>query len=140
MEKQQNIICELKDKGLLPLYFHSSESVSIGMLKALYNAGIRAVEYTNRGEKALLNFKAMKRVCETEMPGMHLGIGTIKHAEAAKAFIASGADFIITPGLSDEVGAFVQKENVLWIPGCMTPDRNNVCRKFWSTYDKTFSR
>src|SRR6476620_8661988 len=111
MEKQQNIICELKDKGLLPLYFHSSESVSIGMLKALYNAGIRAVEYTNRGEKALLNFKAMKRVCETEMPGMHLGIGTIKHAEAAKAFIASGADFIITPGLSDEVGAFVQKEN-----------------------------
>jgi 2-dehydro-3-deoxyphosphogluconate aldolase/(4S)-4-hydroxy-2-oxoglutarate aldolase len=121
MEKQQNIICKLTNKGLLPLYFYPSESISIRVLEALYNGGIRAVEYTNRGEEALLNFKVMKKVCVAEMPGLYLGIGTIKSGEVAKAFISNGADFIITPGLAEDVATIVQKENVLWIPGCMTP-------------------
>src|SRR4051794_21489235 len=121
MNKQQDIISEIISKGLLPLYFHSSENISIGVMKALYNAGIRAVEYTNRGEAALSNFKSVRQVCNTEMPGMYLGIGTIKNASAAKAFITAGADFIISPGLTEEVAEVVQQENVLWMPGCMTP-------------------
>src|SRR4051812_8266589 len=121
MNKQQNIISEITDKGLLPLYFHPSESISISVLKALYNAGIRAVEYTNRGEESLSNFKAMKQVADAEMPGMYLGIGTIKNADAAKAFIAVGADFIISPGLAVEIVEVVKQTNVLWTPGCMTP-------------------
>lgn len=121
MNKQQHIISEITSKGLLPLYFHASQSKSISVLKALYQAGIRAVEYTNRGETALVNFKAMRQACDAEMPDMYLGIGTIKNAGAARAFIAAGADFIISPGIADDIAEVVQQENILWMPGCMTP-------------------
>jgi 2-dehydro-3-deoxyphosphogluconate aldolase/(4S)-4-hydroxy-2-oxoglutarate aldolase len=90
-------------------------------LKALYKAGIRAVEYTNRGEAALVNFKAMKQVCDAEMQDMYLGIGTIKNAAAANAFIAAGADFLISPGIAEDIAEVAQQENILWMPGCMTP-------------------
>ncbi|TKK65825.1 bifunctional 4-hydroxy-2-oxoglutarate aldolase/2-dehydro-3-deoxy-phosphogluconate aldolase [Ilyomonas limi] len=121
MNKQQHIINEITGKGLLPLYFHSSQSICIGVLKALYHAGIRAVEYTNRGEAALVNFKAMKGACDAEMPDMCLGIGTVKNAAAAKVFIAAGADFLISPGIAEDIAEVAQHENILWMPGCMTP-------------------
>ncbi len=121
MNKQQQIINEITNKGLLPLYFHPSETISIDVLKALYSAGIRAVEYTNRGEAALSNFIAMKKVCDVEMRDMFLGIGTIKYATSAKAFIAVGADFIISPGITTDIADVVQQEQILWLPGCMTP-------------------
>ena len=121
MSKQQDIINEIASKGLLPLYFNASENISINVLKALYSAGIRAVEYTNRGETALSNFKAMKQVCNADMPGMYLGIGTIKNADAANAFIAAGADFLISPGLAEHIAEVAHQEKVLWMPGCMTP-------------------
>src|SRR6476659_10813893 len=121
MSKQQDIINEITGKGLLPLYFNASENISINVLNALYNAGIRAVEYTNRGEAALSNFKAMKQVCNADMPGMYLGIGTIKNADAANAFIAAGADFLISPGIAEDIAEVAQQEKVLWMPGCMTP-------------------
>ena len=56
IEKSFDIV--LKQK-MLPLYFNEDREVSIEVLKALYNAGIRSVEYTNRGANALGNFKAM---------------------------------------------------------------------------------
>ena len=33
----------------------------------------------------------------------------------------AGADFIISPGLSEEVGKTARQYDILWIPGCMTP-------------------
>jgi 2-dehydro-3-deoxyphosphogluconate aldolase/(4S)-4-hydroxy-2-oxoglutarate aldolase len=52
---------------------------------------------------------------------MYLGIGTIKNAQSAQAFIDAGADYIISPGLVEEVIPVAEKHNLLWIPGCMTP-------------------
>jgi 2-dehydro-3-deoxyphosphogluconate aldolase/(4S)-4-hydroxy-2-oxoglutarate aldolase len=79
------------------------------------------VEYTNRGEAALDNFEAMKELRDNELPELLLGIGTIKKKKEAKAFIKAGADYIISPGLIEEVAEVTEKEEVLWIPGCMTP-------------------
>jgi 2-dehydro-3-deoxyphosphogluconate aldolase/(4S)-4-hydroxy-2-oxoglutarate aldolase len=95
--------------------------VSLEVLRALYRAGIRTVEYTNRGAAALQNFKKMREVCDKELEGMYLGIGTIKNADMAKTFIDAGTDFIICPGLIDEVAHVADKNNMLWVPGCMTP-------------------
>ena len=67
MNKQQQIIHSITTAGLLPLYFHSSQSISAGVLKALYDAGIRAVEYTNRGAEALANFIALKTVLRSNI-------------------------------------------------------------------------
>ena len=121
MEKKEELLKRIPEQGILPLYFYKDEEVSIEILKALYNAGIRMVEYTNRGEAALQNFKKMREVCDKELKGMYLGIGTIKNAQMAQTFIDAGADFIICPGLVEEVAEVADKNNMLWVPGCMTP-------------------
>jgi len=102
MDKKDQILQLTLQQGVLPLYFNASEEVSISVLKALYEAGIRTVEYTNRGEAALKNFTVLRKVCDTELTGMYLGIGTIKNGEQAKAFVNAGADYLISPGVIEE--------------------------------------
>ncbi|MBA4168573.1 MAG: bifunctional 4-hydroxy-2-oxoglutarate aldolase/2-dehydro-3-deoxy-phosphogluconate aldolase [Chitinophagaceae bacterium] len=138
MNNHQQIISAISLKGLLPLYFHSSGEVSAGILKALYNAGIEAVEYTNRGEEALVNFTKLKTLAKSEMPGMHMGIGTIKDERAAKSFIDAGADFIISPGISEEVIEMAKAHGILWIPGCMTPTEIMRAEKLGASVVKLF--
>jgi 2-dehydro-3-deoxyphosphogluconate aldolase / (4S)-4-hydroxy-2-oxoglutarate aldolase len=121
MEKKAAILELIPQQGILPLYFYKDTTVSMEVLKALYAAGIRAVEYTNRGEAALQNFKEMRKLCDTELKGMYLGIGTIKNGEMAQTFIDAGTDYIICPGLVESVAAVADKNNMLWVPGCMTP-------------------
>lgn len=121
MDKKNELLKLIPEQGILPLYFYKDAEVSVQVLRALYKAGIRAVEYTNRGEAAFQNFKKMREVCDTELKDMYLGIGTIKNGDMAKAFIDAGADFIICPGLIDEVAEVADKKNMLWVPGCMTP-------------------
>ena len=121
MEKKESILALIPEQGILPLYFNKDTQVSIEVLKSLYNAGIRAVEYTNRGEAALQNFKEMRKVCDTELKGMYLGIGTIKNGLMAQTFIDAGTDYLICPGLVPEVAAVADKNKMLWVPGCMTP-------------------
>lgn len=118
-KKQQSFDIILKQK-MLPLYFNTDQQVSIDILKALYHAGIRSVEYTNRGVAALENFKALVTLRNEELPGMELGIGTIKTVADAQAFIDAGADYIICPGLIPDVVKHVQDAGLLCVPGCMT--------------------
>jgi len=121
MDKRSEILRLIPEQGVLPLFFYKDPEVSIEVLKALYKAGIRTVEYTNRGEAALKNFAAMRKVCDTELAGMYLGVGTIKNAEAAQAFIDAGADYLISPGLVEDAVAVADRNNIIWVPGCMTP-------------------
>lgn len=120
MSKIQESLDVILKQAALPLFFHASEEVSINVLKALYTAGVRSIEYTNRGKEALSNFKALVALRNAELKDMQLGIGTIKNAVDAKAFIVAGADYLISPGLVPEVAQVAQQEQVLYIPGCMT--------------------
>lgn len=119
--KKETLLALVPQQGILPLYFYKDTQVSIDLLKALYSAGIRTVEYTNRGEAALTNFKAMRAVCDNELKDMYLGIGTIKNGEMAKVFIDAGCDYIICPGLVESVAKVADANDMLWVPGCMTP-------------------
>lgn len=121
MDKKTEITNLITEQKVLPLFFNKEAAVSIEVLRALYEAGARTLEYTNRGEAALQNFKQLRKVCDEELQGMYLGVGTIKNAAAAKAFIEAGADFIISPGLVEEVARVAEEHHLLWVPGCMTP-------------------
>ena len=116
-----NIITTIKDQGLLPLYFHPDKETSLNILRALYRAGVRVVEYTNRGAAALENFRYMKSVAAEEMNGMLLGGGTIKTEKHAQDFIDAKADFLISPGWNKKVSRLAEDKKMLWVPGCMTP-------------------
>ena len=120
MDKRTEIISTIRQQGLVPLYFHASAEVSIDVLKALFHGGCRVIEYTNRGSEALKNFEQLRKVCDAELPGIYLGAGTIKDESAANDFINAGADFLVSPGLAEDVFDATYSDKILWIPGCMT--------------------
>jgi len=121
MKNKQFIIDTIKQLGILPLYFIADEVASIDVLRALYAAGIRAVEYTNRGEEAYSNFKALLHIRDSEMSDLLLGIGTLKTKDDAIKYSDAGADFLISPGFVAEIAAVANEKNLLYVPGCMTP-------------------
>lgn len=138
MDKKAGILSFIPSQGMLPLYFNKDLDTSLGILKALYAAGIRTVEYTNRGEAALVNFKAMRKLCDAEMKDMYLGIGTIKTGDTALQFVDAGADYLISPGLVPEVAAVADKNNMLWVPGCMTPSEIIAAENLGAKFVKLF--
>jgi 2-dehydro-3-deoxyphosphogluconate aldolase / (4S)-4-hydroxy-2-oxoglutarate aldolase len=121
MSKIQSVTDVIVQQGMLPLYFNADETVTIEVLRAIYRAGVKAVEYTSRGETAMSNFTKMVEVRNAEMPGLLLGIGTIKHLQQAQEYFEIGADFFISPGFVPEVATFLKTKSVLYSPGCMTP-------------------
>jgi 2-dehydro-3-deoxyphosphogluconate aldolase/(4S)-4-hydroxy-2-oxoglutarate aldolase len=121
MSKIQSVTDAIVAQGMLPLYFNSDETVTIEVLRAIYRAGIKAVEYTSRGETAMSNFAKMVEVRNAEMPDLLLGIGTIKNLHQAQEYFAIGADFFISPGFVPEVATFLKSKSILYSPGCMTP-------------------
>ena len=121
MADSQKITDVIIAQGILPLYFNPDETVSVEILRSIYKAGIKAVEYTNRGEAALRNFKKLVQVRNAEMSGLMLGIGTIKNLQQAKDYLAAGADFLVSPGFVEEVAEYAVSNNIFYAPGCMTP-------------------
>lgn len=138
MHKKESALSALLLQKLLPLYFHPDAANSIRVLRALYAGGIRIVEYTNRGEAALDNFRELRKAVDAEMPGLQLGIGTIKTKKAARKFIEAGADFIVAPTMNEAVAEVVEDEDLLWIPGCMTPTEIAAAESAGATLVKIF--
>jgi 2-dehydro-3-deoxyphosphogluconate aldolase/(4S)-4-hydroxy-2-oxoglutarate aldolase len=121
MSTNQNIVNSIIAQGMLPLFFHENSEVSLEVTRALYKAGVRVLEYTNRGPAALENFKILKKAQQDEMPELILGIGTIKTESEATDFINAGADFIVAPIVNPAVAKIAHDNGLLWCPGCMTP-------------------
>lgn len=121
MKSNEHLIISISDQGILPLFYCHSVEVSAEVVRTIYKAGIRVIEYTNRGNSALANFSILKNIQEAEMPDLYLGIGTIKTVQEANDFISAGADFLVAPIVNAEVADFSKQNDLLWIPGCMTP-------------------
>jgi len=126
------------EQGMLPLFFHPSESISIKITRTLYEAGVKVLEYTNRGEEALGNFAKLKAEVDKNMPGLQLGIGTIKTADQAQSFIDVGADFIVAPTINPDVAVKVNDSGLLWVPGCMTPTEIALAQQNGASLIKIF--
>jgi len=138
MNNQLKIKTDLLAQGLLPLFYHDDAETSIGILQALYDAGSRLVEYTNRGQYALNNFISMKKVADRTMPGLWLGIGTIRTEMQVDEFRTAGADFIVSPFVDVAVGKRAMEADLLWIPGCMTPTDMALAERTGATMVKIF--
>jgi 2-dehydro-3-deoxyphosphogluconate aldolase/(4S)-4-hydroxy-2-oxoglutarate aldolase len=138
MSNKKVILQSILDQGLLPLFYCDSLTVSLEVTRTLYRAGIRAVEYTNRGDQALKNFTALKKAAVSEMPGLWMGIGTVKSAAQARSFMEVGADFIVSPIVNPDVAALTEEAGMLWIPGCMTPTEINLAQEHKAALIKIF--
>ncbi len=138
MTKIQTVTNAIINQGILPLYYNADETVTLDILRSLYKAGIRAVEYTSRGESALSNFTKMIEIRNAEMPEMLLGIGTIKNLQQAEEYYRIGADFFISPGFVKEVAEFLISKDLLYSPGCMTPTEIIEAENAGVTFIKLF--
>lgn len=138
MKTKESSLKAITDQGILPLFYFEDAQVSLDVIRTLYQAGIRVLEYTNRGPAALSNFSMLIETLKTEMQDLHLGIGTIKTVKEAEEFIAAGAHFIVCPIVNPEVGELVHKEGLLWIPGCFTPTEINTAHQMKAGLIKLF--
>lgn len=132
------IIAAFERSKMIPVFYHEEEEVCYEVVKACYDAGLRVFEFTNRGENARRNFAFIRDKKVATMPDLYLGIGTIKNAEDAKAFAGMGADFIVSPIIDITIAEACKKEEILWIPGCMTPSEIAVAEKSGAPLAKLF--
>ena len=138
MFKTEKIIQAIIEQGVLPLYFHPDETISADVLEVLYSAGIRVVEYTNRGKQALKNFKALQKTFSRKFPDLILGLGTVLDTKTALKAIEYGADFLVSPGYSKELAKLANDKNILWIPGCITPTELMAAQESGQGFVKIF--
>ncbi|MBN8863824.1 MAG: bifunctional 4-hydroxy-2-oxoglutarate aldolase/2-dehydro-3-deoxy-phosphogluconate aldolase [Sphingobacteriales bacterium] len=138
MESNQQLIRQISEQGLLPLFYHADSAVCTDVVRALYGAGIRVVEFTNRGAQALENLKQLHQLRLQELPDLIIGAGTITTADQANRFLDAGADFLVSPVFDNDVCDVAYLRKVLWIPGCMTPTEIHVAESAGCRFVKLF--
>lgn len=80
--------------------------------RALVAGGLPVLEVTLRTSCALDVIRAMKRV-----PGAVVGAGTVLNPEELDAALDAGAEFIVSPGLTQRLGEAAVKTGVPFLPG-----------------------
>ncbi|WP_445748522.1 bifunctional 4-hydroxy-2-oxoglutarate aldolase/2-dehydro-3-deoxy-phosphogluconate aldolase [Polaribacter sp.] len=114
------VIQEMKNIGLIPLFFHNDLEVCKKVVKACYDGGAKLLEFTARGDFAHEIFSELVKYTKNELPGMILGVGSITDAAAASLYMQIGANFIVTPVFREDIAIVCNRRKVLWSPGCGT--------------------
>ena len=108
----------IAETGMVPVFYHADPEVAARVMKACYEGGVRAFEFTNRGDYAHEVFGALTRFAALECPGMTVGAGSIVDPATAALFMQLGADFIVGPCFNREVAKVCNRRLVPYIPGC----------------------
>ncbi|WP_105255494.1 bifunctional 4-hydroxy-2-oxoglutarate aldolase/2-dehydro-3-deoxy-phosphogluconate aldolase [Pseudoalteromonas sp. T1lg75] len=87
------------------------------LAQALYNGGLRALEITLRTPVAAEAVKIMKET----VPEAYVGTGTVIDKATFEASIDAGADFMVSPGVNDELLALASQSDTPFLPGAATP-------------------
>lgn len=138
MNTEKKPLKVIQDAPVIPVYYNDDAQTCIEVLKATYAGGIRVFEFTNRGQNAQQNFKALLDYRNENLPEMLLGIGTIKTVKQAEAYIELGADFIVSPIVRADLAEITAAQHMLWIPGCMTPTEINFAEELGAPLVKLF--
>jgi len=108
----------MAETGMVPVFYHNDLETSKQVLKACYEGGVRAFEFTNRGDFAHEIFGELNKWAAKECPDMILGIGSIVDAGTASLFLQLGANFIVGPLLNPDIFKVCNRRQVAYIPGC----------------------
>jgi 2-dehydro-3-deoxyphosphogluconate aldolase/(4S)-4-hydroxy-2-oxoglutarate aldolase len=138
MSLKINVLDHIVSYPVIPVYYNDDVETCLEIMSACYEGGIRVFEFTNRGEKALANFKVLQQKRDALYPDLLLGIGTIKTTEHANAYINLNPDFIVSPIVTKELANLTKQEGVFWIPGCMTPSEIALAEELEAALVKLF--
>jgi 2-dehydro-3-deoxyphosphogluconate aldolase/(4S)-4-hydroxy-2-oxoglutarate aldolase len=87
-------------------------------VKACYDGGVRAFEFTNRGDLAHEVFREVALFAARECPELALGVGSIVDAPTAALYLQLGASFVVGPLFNPEVARVCNRRCVPYTPGC----------------------
>jgi 2-dehydro-3-deoxyphosphogluconate aldolase/(4S)-4-hydroxy-2-oxoglutarate aldolase len=106
----------MQDASVIPVIVLNDVAHAVPMARALVAGGIRMLEITLRTSVALECMRAIA----AEVPEAVVGAGTIRSAADAKAALAAGARFGVSPGYTTTVGKTCQDIGLPLLPGVAT--------------------
>jgi 2-dehydro-3-deoxyphosphogluconate aldolase / (4S)-4-hydroxy-2-oxoglutarate aldolase len=106
------------DVGLVPLFYHSDLELAKAIVEACAAEGALVVEFTNRGDRAWQVFTELSAWTAEAHPEVILGVGSVLDGATAALYLASGADFVVSPILSEEAALACNRRKVAYLPGC----------------------
>lgn len=111
--RQTRAICELAP--IVPVLVIDDPATARPLAEALIAGGLPALEVTLRTPAALEAISIMAQV-----PGGHVGAGTLITPEDVRAAKAAGATFGVSPGATDELLAACADQDMPLLPGAAT--------------------
>jgi 2-dehydro-3-deoxyphosphogluconate aldolase/(4S)-4-hydroxy-2-oxoglutarate aldolase len=102
---------------VLPVIVITKVAQAVPLAHALLEGGIDAMEVTLRHEAGL---PAIEEVAKA-VPEMFVGAGTVTQASEVDQVVQAGAKFGLSPGFTLELARAIDKSNLPFIPGAMTP-------------------
>lgn len=101
---------------VVPLIGENDAARAVTTAEALAAGGLSVIEVVMRSDDAQKGMEAI--IAQTE--GLIVGAGTVLTLDQAKSVRASGAQFIVSPGLVDEIAVYCIEEGIPFYPGTMT--------------------
>lgn len=102
----------MRTSPVIPALVVDHVAHAIPIAEALVSGGLRVLEVTLRTAAALEVIEAMKQV-----PGAIVGAGTVLNCRDLDAAIAAGAEFIVSPGLTERLTRSTQDREIPFLPG-----------------------
>ena len=101
---------------LIPVVVIDRLADAVPLAEALLQGGISALEITLRTPAGYDAIKAMK----SAFPDAVIGAGTVCSDQAFDKAVGCGADFIVSPGATDELFGAAARHKVPFLPGAVT--------------------
>lgn len=102
---------------VMPVMVINNLEQAVPLARALVEGGLKVLEITLRTPVAL---DAIRRI-KAEVPGAIVGAGTIINVKTLHAAIDAGAEFIVSPGVTDNLLDAALETSVPLLPGVITP-------------------
>jgi 2-dehydro-3-deoxyphosphogluconate aldolase/(4S)-4-hydroxy-2-oxoglutarate aldolase len=103
--------------GVIPVLEIESAAHAKPLAQALSAGGLPIAEITLRTEAALQSIRILAR----ETPEVILGAGTVVTREQAEMARDAGAQFLVSPGMVEQVVIWAQEHQIPVLPGAVTP-------------------
>ena len=105
----------MQTSAVIPVLVIDDAATARPLAEALVAGGLRVLEVTMRTPAALDAIAEMKKV-----DGAIVGAGTVVNSDQFEHVMAAGAEFIVSPGLSDKLGRQIVDSGVPFLPGVAT--------------------
>lgn len=114
------VLEKIGETGMVPVFYHKDAETAKQVIKACYEGGVRAFEFTNRGDFAHEVFAQCVKYAAEECPEMAMGVGSIVDAATAALYIQLGACFVVGPLFNPDIAKVCNRRLVPYCPGCGT--------------------